>query len=63
MKVFLNSKFVERKDENIKLEDSGLTFAHGLFEVLRIIDGTPLFFHDHTNRMQKGQFFRYFISL
>jgi len=54
MRAFLNGKFVDRKEKIIRLEDSGLTFADGLFEVLRIINGIPLFFDDHINRMKKS---------
>ncbi|MGC9384092.1 MAG: hypothetical protein ACP5D6_05780 [Kosmotogaceae bacterium] len=43
MKAYLNGSFVESNEKNVKLEDRGLTFADGLFEVLRIIDGNHFF--------------------
>ncbi len=54
MKDFLNGEFVDRKEKIIHLEDRGLTFADGLFEVLRIINGLFLFFDDHIRRMKKS---------
>ena len=54
MWAFLDGEFVEEKDRHIKLENRGLTFADGLFEVIRTIENKILFFEDHFSRMQKS---------
>ena len=57
MWAFLDGEFVEEKGNNIKLENRGLTFADGLFEVIRTIKGKILFFEDHFGRMEKSAAF------
>ena len=39
---------------NIRIENRGFTFADGLFEVIRIIEGVPLFLADHHKRMKES---------
>ncbi|OAA29355.1 aminotransferase class IV [Kosmotoga arenicorallina S304] len=54
MKAFLNGAIVEKADKMIPLEDRGLTFGDGLFEVLRVKDGHIFFFEDHLSRMRNS---------
>ncbi len=51
MQAFFNGRYVRKDEEVIRLEDRGLTFADGLFEVLRTASGKPLFFQEHIERM------------
>lgn len=51
MQAFFNGRYVRKDEEVIRLEDRGLTFADGLFEVLRTAMGKPLFFQEHLERM------------
>jgi D-alanine transaminase len=58
MWAWLNGRFVKKDEPIIRLEDRGLTFADGLFEVLRIIGGKVLFFDEHLGRMlRSAEFF------
>ncbi len=49
--AFLNGTFVPKDTPAIRLEDRGLTFGDGIFEVIRIVAGEPLFFEQHLERM------------
>ena len=49
--AFLNGRFVRRHEPGIRLEDRGLTFGDGLFEVLRVLEERVLFFDEHLERM------------
>lgn len=55
--AFLNGRFIPKKDKVVALEERGLTFADGLFEVLRTIEGKILFFEDHLKRMKESATF------
>jgi len=57
MKAFLDGKFIEKKERLITLENRGLTFGDGLFEVLRVKDGHIFFFEDHLARMKSSAVF------
>lgn len=54
MWAFLNGEFVKEKGDNIRLENRGLTFADGLFEVVRTIEGQVVFFQEHFSRLEKS---------
>jgi D-alanine transaminase len=54
MWAFLDGDFVQEKSRVIQLENRGLTFADGLFEVIRTIEGRILFFEEHFSRMKKS---------
>lgn len=54
MKAFIDGKIVEKKEKTIELENRGLTFGDGLFEVIRTINGALFFFDDHFSRMEKS---------
>lgn len=57
MKAFLNGEFVEKNEKLITLENRGLTFGDGLFEVLRVKEGHIFFFEDHLLRMKSSASF------
>jgi len=55
--AFLNNIFIKKDVPSLSLENRGTTFGDGLFEVLRIIKGKPVFFREHFERMQKSAAF------
>ena len=54
MYCYLDGKLTDKEQLNIRIENRGFTFADGLFEVIRIIEGVPLFLEDHHNRMKES---------
>ena len=54
MYCYLNGKLTDKDQKNIRIENRGFTFADGLFEVIRIIEGVPLFLEDHHKRMKES---------
>lgn len=54
VKAFIDGRIVEKKENAIKLENRGLTFGDGLFEVIRTLNGKLFFFDDHFGRMEKS---------
>jgi D-alanine transaminase len=58
MLAWLNGDYADKEVPSICLEDRGLTFGDGLFEVCRVLEGKPLFFKEHLDRMvQSARFF------
>jgi len=51
MWAYFNGRFVPKDEPLIRLEDRGLTFGDGIFEVIRTIGGEVFFFDEHLNRM------------
>jgi D-alanine transaminase len=51
MWAYFNGEFVPKDDPLVRLEDRGLTFGDGIFEVIRTIHGEALFFEEHLDRM------------
>lgn len=51
MWAYFNGEFIDKDEPVIHLEDRGLTFGDGIFEVIRTIDGKLLFFDEHLTRM------------
>lgn len=54
MWAYCNGNFVPHDKPLIQLTDRGLTFADGLFEIMLVMEGTPLFMHDHLQRMTRS---------
>ncbi len=54
MQAFLNGRFVDKDQGLIRLEDRGLTFGDGLFEILRTVNRRVLFFEAHLERMKRS---------
>ncbi len=54
MQAFLNGRFVDTDQGVIHLEDRGLTFGDGLFEILRTANRRVLFFEAHIERMRQS---------
>ena len=54
MFCYLDGILTDKDQKNIRIENRGFTFADGLFEVIRIIKGIPLFLEDHYKRMKES---------
>lgn len=54
MYCYLDGKLTDKEQKNIRIENRGFTFADGLFEVIRIIEGIPLFLEEHHKRMKES---------
>ena len=52
MYAYFNDEIVELKDKCINLQDRSYTFGDGLYEVIRIIDGIPIFIDEHLKRLK-----------
>lgn len=50
--IFFNGGFHEETDKLLSIQDRGLCFADGLFEVIRCVDGRFLLFTKHIARMR-----------
>jgi len=57
MVAVLNGELVEKDLKHLRIENRGTTFADGLFEVVRILEGQPVFLKDHYNRMKESAAF------
>lgn len=51
MWAWWNGEFIDKETPVIRLEDRGLTFGDGLFEVIRTLRGRLLFYDEHMQRM------------
>jgi D-alanine transaminase len=52
--VFLNGSFVDAAEARIPVTDRGFLFADGLYEVVRVYGGRPVFFEPHLERLRRG---------
>ncbi len=51
MWAYFNGSFIDKDAPVIHLEDRGLTFGDGIFEVIRTVGGEFFFFEEHLTRM------------
>ena len=54
MIVFLNGRFVPEEHALVSIFDRGFLFGDGLFETIRILNGTPFRWQQHLERLQRG---------
>jgi D-alanine transaminase len=54
MWAWWNGEFIDKDRPVIRLEDRGLTFGDGLFEVIRTVNERLLFYDAHMRRMQQS---------
>jgi D-alanine transaminase len=57
MWAWWNGEFIDKDAPVIRLEDRGLTFGDGIFEVIRTLGGRLLFADAHLRRMQQSAAF------
>lgn len=55
--IFFNGGFHEETDKLLSIQDRGLCFADGLFEVIRCVEGKFLLFSKHIARMRESAAF------
>ncbi|MGE1235520.1 D-amino-acid transaminase [Bacillus altitudinis] len=54
MKVLYNGDFIEKKDAHVDIEDRGYQFGDGVYEVIRVYNGTLFTLKEHTERLFKS---------
>lgn len=54
MKVFLNGQFVPEEQAVVSVFDRGFLYGDGLFETLRVMNGVPLDWAGHWQRLTTG---------
>ena len=55
--IFFNGGFHQETEKLLSIQDRGLCFADGLFEVIRCVDGKFLLFGKHIRRMSESAAF------
>ena len=51
IKVYVNGKFYQRDNAKISVFDSGYLVGDGIWEAIRLVKGTLVFFEDHIDRL------------
>ncbi|WP_026693986.1 D-amino-acid transaminase [Peribacillus kribbensis] len=54
MKVLVNDVLVERSEVKVDIEDRGYQFGDGVYEVIRVYDGTPFAMEEHLERFYRS---------
>ena len=57
MQIFFNGGFHDSDEKLLSIQDCGLCFADGLFEVIRCMGGKFLLFSKHIERMKESAAF------
>jgi D-alanine transaminase len=52
--VYLNGGVYPYEDARVHVDDRGFTFADGIYEVVRVYDGTPFEIHRHMRRLRRS---------
>lgn len=53
-KVMLNGVLTEAAEAVVPANDRGFTHGLGLYETLKLVDGVPVFFDEHADRLEGG---------
>lgn len=53
-KVMLNGVLTEAAKAVVPVNDRGFTHGLGLYETLKLVDGVPVFFDEHADRLERG---------
>jgi aminodeoxychorismate lyase len=54
MIVYLNGRFVPEEQACVSIHDRGFLYGDGLFETIRIYQGSPFLWNAHMQRLQRG---------
>ena len=54
MQVYLNGRYLDHGDAMIPVDDRGFLFADGIYEVIRVYNGTPFLAEPHLQRLHNG---------
>jgi D-alanine transaminase len=54
MQVYLNGRYIDHADAMIHADDRGFLFADGIYEVIRVYNGTPFLAEPHLQRLHNG---------
>lgn len=52
--IYCNGEFIEDSTPCISVQDRGFLYGDGLFETMRILNGSPVFWKNHFSRFSKG---------
>jgi aminodeoxychorismate lyase len=52
--VYLNNKFIDKKNAKISIEDRGFLFGDGVFETCKIVNRKIVNFNSHLKRLEEG---------
>ncbi|MBE3591092.1 MAG: D-amino acid aminotransferase [Firmicutes bacterium] len=52
--VYLNGRFVPHSEATVHVEDRGLLFADGIYEVVRVYGGRPFALDEHFHRLERS---------
>ena len=52
--VYLNGQVLAKREARIDPDDRGFLFGDGIYEVLPVVDGLPLFVDEHFARMERS---------
>ena len=52
--VMLNGVLSSTADAVVSVTDRGFTHGLGLYETLKLVDGVPVFFDEHADRLERG---------
>lgn len=54
MILYLNGSFIDKNDAHLSPADRGFLFGDGIYEVIRFVEGRPVFAAEHLERMDEG---------
>jgi len=54
MHVFLNGRFIPEAQAVVPITDRGFLYGDGLFETMRVSNGSPRFWNRHFTRLRRG---------
>jgi aminodeoxychorismate lyase len=54
MFIFLNGQFLPETEAVVRVNDRGFMYGDGLFETMRVVNGTPFRMAQHLERMMRG---------
>jgi branched-subunit amino acid aminotransferase/4-amino-4-deoxychorismate lyase len=52
--VMLNGALLDAAEAAVPVTDRGFTHGLGLYETLKLVDGVPVFFQEHADRLERG---------
>lgn len=52
--IYHNKQYIESDSPSIMAANRGFHYGDGFFETIRVIDGSPCFFHSHYNRITES---------
>ena len=54
MYVYLNNKFVKKKEAKIQIDDKGFMYGYGIYEAILVHKNKPVDIESNLNRLKKS---------